>query len=94
MHLFLFFQLIPMLRAAKTLYTMDQILSSRSFQAAVAALGAGSVAFILVRRILEKNKLSLAREEWNSAGKDVVVLHQLPRATTCPSVSPFPLKVS
>jgi hypothetical protein len=32
------------------------------------------------------------RRQWNAAGHDVVVLHQLPRARTSPSLSPFPLK--
>ena len=32
--------------------------------------------------------------KWNSAyGKDVVVLHQFPRARFCPSPSPYPLKL-
>ena len=82
-----------MLRAAKTLYAMDQILSSRALQVTVAAVGAGTVTVILVRKILAGKKLAQAREEWDSAGKDVVVLHQLPRGTACPNVSPFAMKV-
>ena len=32
------------------------------------------------------------RQQWNSAGKDVVVLHMFGRGRTCPHVSPFPFK--
>ena len=31
--------------------------------------------------------------KWNSVGKDVVILHQFPRARYCPSPSPYPLKL-
>ena len=33
------------------------------------------------------------QEEWNKAGKDVVVLHQFPRASYCPNPSPYPIKI-
>ncbi|XP_068230509.1 failed axon connections homolog [Palaemon carinicauda] len=33
------------------------------------------------------------RNEWNAAGKDVVVLHTLGRGYTCPHISPFGLKL-
>lgn len=33
------------------------------------------------------------REKWASAGKDVVVLHTVPRGNYCPSLSPFALKL-
>ena len=33
------------------------------------------------------------RRQWNSAGKDVVVLHMLGRGRTSPHVSPFPFKL-
>ena len=32
------------------------------------------------------------RDEWNNAGKDVVVLHMMERGRTRPNVSPFALK--
>ncbi len=33
------------------------------------------------------------RERWNNLEKDVVVVHQMPKGKTCPSPSPFPLKL-
>ena len=37
-----------------------------------------------------KSKL---RQQWNNAGKDVVVLHQFFRARHAPNGSPFPIKL-
>ena len=34
-----------------------------------------------------------SQEEWNAAGKDVVVLHMPLRALDSPSPSPFPIKL-
>ena len=31
--------------------------------------------------------------KWNAIGKDVVILHQFPRARFCPSPSPYPIKL-
>jgi len=31
--------------------------------------------------------------KWNAVGKDVVILHQFPRARFCPSPSPYPIKL-
>lgn len=31
--------------------------------------------------------------KWNVSGKDIVVLHQFPRARFCPNASPFPIKL-
>ena len=33
------------------------------------------------------------RERWNNIGKDVVVVHQFNKGLTCPSPSPFPIKL-
>ena len=33
------------------------------------------------------------RHKWDSAGRDVVVLHQMARGKNSPSISPFPLKL-
>ena len=38
-------------------------------------------------------KLAKKQAEWLMADKDVVVLHQIPRATHAPNPSPFPLKL-
>ena len=31
--------------------------------------------------------------KWNAVGKDVVILHQFPRARYCPNPSPYPIKL-
>eukprot|EP00095_Tigriopus_kingsejongensis_P003458 snap_masked-scaffold13_size735724-processed-gene-2.14 protein:Tk03458 transcript:snap_masked-scaffold13_size735724-processed-gene-2.14-mRNA-1 annotation:"gst-n-metaxin-like protein" len=40
-----------------------------------------------------QDRLAFLRNQWNRQGKDVVILHQFPRARFCPSPSPFPLKL-
>lgn len=34
-----------------------------------------------------------ARQQWNSVGRDVVVLHQFPRNKNCINLSPYPIKL-
>ncbi|KAL7633402.1 UNVERIFIED_CONTAM: hypothetical protein RMT77_016273 [Armadillidium vulgare] len=48
------------------------------------------IAVIKVRHHLKRKK---QRKEWNSAGENVVVLHGFSRATSCPNLSPFVLKL-
>lgn len=40
-----------------------------------------------------RDRLAYLREQWRFAGKDVVVLHQFPRARFCPNPSPFSIKL-
>lgn len=47
----------------------------------------------LAREMRHRKRLREARRRWNAVGKDVVVLHQLPRPNTCLSLSPFPIKL-
>ena len=51
----------------------------------------GALVFCLKRRSAAKR--TERQEKWNNAGKDVVVLHQFPRATFCPNPSPYPIKI-
>jgi hypothetical protein len=39
------------------------------------------------------NQAATKQQEWNNAGKNVVVLHQFGRARTGPNPSPFCLKL-
>ncbi|KAB7500445.1 Failed axon connections-like protein [Armadillidium nasatum] len=48
------------------------------------------VALFKVHRTIKKRN---CRKEWNSAGKNIVVLHSFPKATTLPNLSPFVLKL-
>ncbi|XP_069158348.1 failed axon connections homolog [Procambarus clarkii] len=45
------------------------------------------------RRVLKHIKRRRLRREYESAGKDVVVLHQFVRGRYCPNLSPFALKL-
>lgn len=58
---------------------------------------AGLVAFAIGLKFLfswKKAQDRLNKQiKWNAAGKDVVVLHQFPRARTCPNPSPYPIKL-
>ena len=52
--------------------------------------------FACIYRFLQHRQASQRaqrQEQWNGAGKDVAVLHQMPRATFCPSPSPYPIKL-
>ncbi|XP_042864503.1 failed axon connections-like [Penaeus japonicus] len=57
----------------------------------VICIGVGVI--ISLRKVLKNRKLAKLRAEWNSAGKDVVVLHQFWRGKYCPNFSPYVLKV-
>lgn len=47
----------------------------------------------IARRVLKHVKRRRLRREYESAGKDVVVLHQFVRGRYCPNLSPFALKL-
>jgi hypothetical protein len=47
----------------------------------------------LVRRMSRKAAAARLRSQWDSAGKDVVVLHMFQRAIYSPNLSPFPMKL-
>ena len=40
-----------------------------------------------------KTQMQNLQIKWNAIGKDVVILHQFPRARFCPSPSPYPIKL-
>ncbi|CAL4059754.1 unnamed protein product [Meganyctiphanes norvegica] len=53
-----------------------------------------SIAVLAVlKRYLGRRKQQKLRLEWDSVGKDVVLLHQFWRGKYCPNLSPFALKV-
>ncbi len=58
--------------------------------AGTVAAAAGLEALRRHRREAEKSRL---RSLWDSRPRDVVTLHMSPRATNCPSPSPFPIKL-
>ena len=47
----------------------------------------------LVKKLISRRKAAMLRAEWDSVGKDVVLLHQFQRGYTIPSLSPFVLKL-
>ena len=47
----------------------------------------------LLKKLISRRKAARLRAEWDSVGKDVVLLHQINRGYTVPSLSPFPLKL-
>lgn len=51
--------------------------------------------FAVKWKLAEQKKWGLKNKQikWNAVGKDVVVLHQFPRARFCPNLSPYPLKL-
>ncbi|XP_047484501.1 failed axon connections homolog isoform X2 [Penaeus chinensis] len=51
------------------------------------------VAVVGVVKIRQHMKKQERRRKWNEAGKDVVVLHMFNRGYTCPSLSPFVVKL-
>ncbi|XP_042863715.1 failed axon connections homolog [Penaeus japonicus] len=51
------------------------------------------VAVVGVVKIRQHMKQRERRRRWNGAGKDVVVLHIFSRGYTCPSLSPFVIKL-
>ncbi len=59
---------------------------------ALGAAGAVAGMVILIRQRAASRTAAL-RAEWDSAGKDVVVLHMFDRALTSPNPSPFPIKI-
>ena len=48
--------------------------------------------FLFLRKQKDYRRKNL-QIKWNAVGKDVVVLHQFPRGLTCPSISPYVLKL-
>lgn len=59
----------------------------------VASTGVAASLYFLASKIYAVREKSQLRKKWNSAPKDVVILHQLPRGKFTPSISPFPLKL-
>ncbi|XP_042214890.1 failed axon connections homolog [Homarus americanus] len=48
---------------------------------------------VLTTKIVKERKRRRLRREWDSAGKDVVLLHQFKSGKYCPNLSPFALKL-
>jgi hypothetical protein len=71
---------------------MLEILNCGLVQTAITlvALGFGAKVFFKKQA---KAKLANLQIKWNAAGKDVVILHQFPRARYCPNPSPYPIKL-
>ncbi len=65
------------------------------FEAIKVCLGIASVGVVtaLIWKKRSASKRAKLEEKWSQAGKDVVVLHQFPRARFCPNPSPFPIKI-
>ena len=68
-------------------------LKDRPWLQVVLALLLGAFLLYLWYRKRRSDRLAYLKNVWKDAGKDVVVLHQFPRARNCPSPSPFPLKL-
>lgn len=70
-----------------------KLVSHRGFQVCVGVVAVTSAGMVMVKYVVEKRRYNEARKQWDSAGEDVVVLHQFARPLTSLNASPFPIKL-
>ena len=75
----------------------DLLLEYQTYIKIGGAIAVGSACILLTGTLIKKwtshKKAAKLREEWDSVGKDVVLLHQFAPVHSAPSLSPFPIKL-
>lgn len=67
--------------------------SNNQLVTTVITVGLGLLSFYGIYKYKSSARKQRLRKLWNSYGKDVVILHQLPRGLKCPNLSPYPIKL-
>lgn len=79
---------------AASLLTLSLVEPLQAHPGAVAgAVLAAALGLLFLTRKRRQWRRQALQRRWDAAGKNVVVLHQFPRATHCINISPYPIKL-